>query len=91
MQKQITLREDERIVDIARLRADSENTSLEAELSQWLKNYANDYEGDIPTEEDYARIRKERAARAMRTVHKLRKSLSTNGRKFTRDEMNERR
>ena len=91
MRKRIVMTEDERIVDIARLRADSENTSLEAELSRWLRNYADEYAGDVPTEEDYARVRKERAARAMRTIHKLRKSLSSNGRKFTRDEMNERR
>ena len=87
MFKSIRINADERVISAAHNRALSEGMTLHDAVNKLLTEYA----GDLPTEEEAAEIRKARAARAMRTIHKLRKSLSSNGRKFTRDEMNERR
>ena len=86
MLKSIHITTDERVISAAHDRALSEGMTLHEAIRKLLVDYA----GDLPTEEEATEIRKERAARATRTIHKLRKSLSTNGRKFTRDEMNER-
>lgn len=87
MFKSIRINADERVISAAHDRALSEGMTLHDAVNKLLKEYA----GDLPTEEEAAEIRKARAEKAMRTIHKLRKSLSNNGRKFTRDEMNERR
>ena len=87
MLKSIRVTMDERVISAAHDRALSEGMTLNGAVKKLLKEYA----GELPTEKEAAEIRKARAAKAMKTIHKLKKSLSTNGRKFTRDEMNERR
>ncbi len=73
--RNITLSADEGLIEAARERARSENTTLNEQFRRWL--------------EDYAR-REQQAKRAMATVRELRGRVKTGGRKFTRDEMNER-
>lgn len=87
MLKSIRVTTDERVISAAHDRALSEGMTLHDAVKKLLTEYA----GELPTEKEAAEIRKARAAKAMKTIHELRKSLSTNGRKFTRDEMNERR
>ncbi|MGH3090654.1 MAG: hypothetical protein ACRDSJ_25525 [Rubrobacteraceae bacterium] len=73
--KNITLSADEALIEAARERARSEGTTLNEEFRHWLKEYA----------------RSERQAEeAMAVVRELRGKVRTGGRKFTRDEMNER-
>ncbi len=73
--KNITLSADENLIEAARRQAVSEHTTLNQQFRLWL--------------EDYAR-REQRATEAMRVIHELQSNISTGGRKFTRDEMNER-
>ncbi len=72
--RNITLSADERTIDTARLRAAAEKTTLNAEFREWLAAYARRYQ----------------ATRAISTVRKLQGRYTTDGVKFTRDEMNER-
>ena len=72
--RNITLSADAGVIDAARQRAASENTTLNAEFRSWLEGYA----------------RRHRAARAMSAVRELQGRYSTGGRKFSRDELNER-
>ena len=87
MIKSIRVTMDERVISAAHNRALSEGMTLNGAVKKLLKEYA----GELPTEKEAAEIRKARAAKAMKTLHELRKSLSSTGQKFTRDEMNERR
>ena len=73
--KNITLSANETLIAAAREMAASEGTTLNARFCEWL--------------EDYVR-RKRRAGEAMELIRELRKHVRTGGRKFTRDEMNER-
>ena len=73
--KKITLSADENLIEAARRRAVSEHTTLNEQFRLWLKNYAR---------------REQQAAEAMRVMRELQGSISTGGRKFSRDEMNER-
>lgn len=73
--KNITLSADERLIEEAREVARQAHSTLNAEFRKWLVDYTG---------------RKERAARAMATIHRLQQTVNTGGRKFTRDEMNER-
>ena len=73
--KNITLSADENLIEAARQRALAEHTTLNEQFRLWL--------------EDYVR-RKQQADAAMETIKALRGQISTGGRKFTRDEMNER-
>ena len=73
--KTITLSADEELIEAARKRARAEHTTLNAEFRRWLA--------------DYAQYR-QRAEEAMAVIEELRGHLRTGGRKFTRDEMNER-
>ena len=73
--KNITLSADEKLIEAARQRAASEHTTLNQQFRIWL--------------EDYVR-RKQQADEAMATIRELQEKYSTGGRKFTRDEMNER-
>ena len=75
MTKNITFAADEALIEEARAAARAENTTLNEQFRLWLEQYA----------------RKRRAARAMQTIADLQKKYSTGGRKFTREEMNERR
>ncbi len=73
--RNITLSADERLIEEARERARRENTTLNAQFRRWLADYAG---------------RRARAEKAMQTLEELRKTVRTGGRKFTREEMNER-
>ncbi len=73
--KNITLSASEQLIEAARQRALIEHTTLNEQFRLWL--------------EDYVR-RPQQASTALKTIRALRSSLFTGGRKFTRDEMNER-
>ncbi|MPZ13589.1 MAG: hypothetical protein GEU73_04065 [Chloroflexi bacterium] len=73
--KNITLSADAKLIEDARERARQEHTTLNEQFRRWLADYVG---------------RRERAERAMRTIEEVRKTVRTGGRKFTRDEMNER-
>lgn len=74
--KNITLSADEHLIESARARARREHTTLNEQFRRWLAEYARS---------------RERADVAMAAIEKLREKLQTGGRKFTREEMNERR
>ena len=73
--KNITLSADEHLIEAACQRAAAEHTTLNAQFRLWLEDYVG---------------RRRQADAAMATIDSLRASLSTGGRRFTRDEMNER-
>jgi hypothetical protein len=68
-------RAGQRLLEDARAKAQASGTSLDAELRRWLLDYTAE----------------ERGARAMETIRRIQSYASTGGRKFTREEMNERR
>lgn len=71
----ITFSADERIIAAAREQAQADNTTLNEQFRQWIEKYA----------------RRRQAARAMEVIERISKSLDSGGRRFTRDERNERR
>ena len=73
--KNITLSADEKLIEAARRRAASEHTTLNQQFRIWLEEYAR---------------RKQQADDAREVIRELQDKYSTGGRKFTRDEMNER-
>ena len=73
--KNITLSADESLIAAARRHAAAERTTLNAQFRRWLADYVG---------------RKQQAEIAISTIRALRGRISTGGRKFTRDEMNER-
>jgi hypothetical protein len=73
--RNITLSADERLIDAARERARAERTTLNEQFRHWLENYAG---------------RRQRSDAAVAVIEELRASVRTGGRKFSRDEMNER-
>jgi len=73
--KNITLSADESIIEAAREKARSENTTLNEQFRLWLADYA---------------ARRRSADAVMNLVDEIRQYASTGGRRFTRDEMNER-
>ena len=73
--RNITLSADERLIEAARERARAEHTTLNEMFRRWLTDYAR---------------RKQQADEAMAAIKELQGRLTTGGRKFTRDEMNER-
>ena len=73
--RNITLSADERLIEAARERARAEHTTLNEQFRLWLAEYVR---------------RERRAERAMAVVRELQGRVSTGGRKFTREEMNER-
>ncbi len=74
--KNITLSADETLIENARRRAAAENTTLNAVFRQWLAGYAG---------------QRQQAERAIDTIKALQEVIDTSGRKFNREEMNERR
>jgi hypothetical protein len=72
--KNITLSADESLIEAARAQALSENTTLNQQFRIWLASYAQ----------------RQRMQRYEEVMKELRGKVSTGGRKFTRDEMNER-
>jgi hypothetical protein len=73
--KNITLSADEKLIEAARARARAEHTTLNEQFRRWLAEYTQ---------------RRAQADRAMAVIKQLQSYASTGGRKFTRDEMNER-
>ncbi len=73
--KRITFSADDGDVGAARERAYRSGTTLNNEARRWLASYAT----------------QGRVDRAMETIRDLQSHASTGGRKFTREEMNERR
>ena len=73
--KNITLSADEELIEAARTRARNERTTLNEQFRHWLTDYAG---------------QPNQAARAEALITELQKKVKTGGRKFTRDEMNER-
>lgn len=74
MARNITFTADEVLIEEAREAARADHTTLNEQFKIWLEQYA----------------RKRRAERAMQTVQRLRGYVRTEGRKFSRDDMNER-
>ncbi len=73
--KNITLSADESLIEAARRRAAAENTTLNAMFRKWLADYVD---------------RQRQAEKAMATIRQMQALYGTGGRKFTREEMNER-
>ena len=73
--KNITLSADEKLIEAARERARAKRTTLNDEFRRWLAEYVGT---------------SRQAADAMAVIDELRRYVRTGGRKFTRDEMNER-
>ena len=71
----ITFSADENLIEAARRKAVAEHTTLNEQFRLWLENYVR---------------REHRAAEAMRTIRELQDSITTGGRKLTREEINER-
>ena len=74
--KNITLSADEHLIEAARARAREEQTTLNEQFRVWLNAYAG---------------RTQKADAALATIKALQSKYSTEGRTFSRDEMNERR
>lgn len=74
--KNITLSADARLIEAAREKARAEHTTLNEQFRRWL--------------EDYAGHNRAEADAAMDLIERIRTYAHTGGRKFTRDEMNER-
>ena len=73
--KNVTLSAEQHLIEAARERARSEHTTLNEQFRIWLGDYVQ---------------RRNRADAAMSVIAELRAALSTGGRRFTRDQMNER-
>ena len=73
--KNITLSAEEGLIEAARERARAEHTTLNEQFRRWLADYAR---------------RERQAERAMGVIRELQSQVCTGGRKFTREEMNER-
>jgi hypothetical protein len=73
--KNITLSADEHLIEAARARARAERTTLNEQFRHWLGEYAQ---------------RQKKTDAAMAVIDELRRRLRTGGRRFTREEMNER-
>ncbi len=73
--RNVTFSADERLIEAARNRARRERTTLNDEFRRWLETYA---------------LRENQAHTARETIADLQANLTTGGRRFTRDELNER-
>ena len=73
--KNITLSADEHLIEAARNRARAEHSTLNVQFREWLASYV---------------WPKRHTTAALDVINDIRKSARTGGRKFTRDEMNER-
>ncbi|MCK9486529.1 MAG: hypothetical protein M0R73_07485 [Dehalococcoidia bacterium] len=77
--KNITFSADEKQIERARARARERRTTLNEEFRRWIAEYSAKRD-DGP----------ERAAKAMALLDEILSYTSTGGRKYTREEMNER-
>ena len=73
--KNITLSADDKLIEAARERARAEQTTLNEQFRRWLADYVR---------------QTHQTESAMALIEELRGQVRTGGRKFTRDEMNER-
>jgi hypothetical protein len=73
--KNIILSADADLIDAAQKRAAAEGTTLDALFRRWLAEYVE---------------RGRQADKAMAAIRELRETIGTGGRRFTRDEINER-
>ena len=73
--RNITFSAEASTIDAARAQARDENTTLNDQFRIWLESYAQ---------------RRRSASSAMELLTEMHKYVRTGGRKFTRDEMNER-
>jgi len=73
--KNIRLSADERLIEAARERARADHTTLNELFRRWLADYTQ---------------RQQQADRAMAFIQELQTRVDTGGRKFTREETNER-
>lgn len=73
--KNITFSADESLIEAARKRAQAEQTTLNEQFRRWLADYGG---------------RRQQADAAMDLIAELRGKVRTGGRRFTRDEINER-
>jgi hypothetical protein len=73
--KNITLSAPESLIEAARRRAEQHHTTLNAEFRQWLETYTQ---------------RNAETDRGLAVMEKIGRYASSGGRRFTRDEMNER-
>lgn len=73
--RNITFSADEVLIERARERARANNTTLNEEFRRWLQDYTR---------------RREDVERAMAHINQMRTYVRTGGRRFTREEMNER-
>ena len=83
--KELTVHFDDLLLEAGRRKAVREKTTLHDLFRKWLEDYAGDEREEPDPEEG-----KRQAERAMAAIQELRKHIKTGGRKFTRDEMNER-
>ena len=72
--KNITLSEDDKLIEAARARARAEQTTLNEQFRRWLADYVR---------------QEQKAGSAMALIEELRGQVRTGGRKFTREEMNQ--
>lgn len=86
--KTITLKADDYLIDTARRVAASEHTTIEAKVCEWLEGYTQRQRRTERTEGSSQR--KSRGELAVATARELREKHPTGGKRFTRDEMNER-
>ena len=84
--KSVNFAVEEGLLSSAYERAAREGTTLPDAFHVWIKDYAGPAKRIDPEES------RRRAERAMKTIEEIRKSIKVkDGRKFTREEMNERR
>ena len=76
--KNITLSADERLIEAARRQAQQRHTTLNAEFRRWLEQYATGDDSAEKRVQNYRSMMDELAG------------VSSGGRAFTRDELNER-
>lgn len=73
--RKITLSVDGKLIEAARARARAEQTTLNEQFRRWLADYVR---------------QEQKTGSAMALIEELRGQVRTGGRKFTREEMNER-
>jgi len=73
--KNITLSADDKLIEAARARARAEKTTLNEQFRRWLADYVQ---------------QEQTTESAIALIEELRGQVRTGGRKFTRNEMNER-
>ena len=89
--KTITLSADEDLIEAARKRAESEHTTLDEQIQTWLADYAaGSAREHVHVSEMSSEERTRRAEEALRFLEDMRTRVNTGGRRFSREERNER-